>query len=307
MRQRLGPLAGNWKVLLLVVLLVALLAAVYPRLQEYVQAGEVELQRQLEQRRSEVRNLRSLNARRLDLEARLERSERALETLKQQLEKGRQQPSFLTYLESNAVRAGVVITALGFEAPQPVTAATTKPAAGATGAAPPPASGSAQPPAGAAKPAVGQRQEAQQSTGPLQSAQRQLEGAEKATGQQPQAQPAPGQRQEAAPAEAPKVAYLRYPVSLRAHGPYPGVVELVGRLEGVFPLVAVDKIAIATPSSADKGKQPAESLPAGWVRMELTLSVLANADGSTGWARELAELARGLGRANPFLPDTGVR
>lgn len=86
--------------------------------------------------------------------------------------------------------------------------------------------------------------------------------------------------------------YRRYPVTVEAVGPYPGIVAFVERMEAVAPFVAVDRLAVTS-------REPA-GLPDGWARLVLSLSALGREDGGTGWDRELARWAAGTGRANPF-------
>lgn len=109
--------------------------------------------------------------------------------------------------------------------------------------------------------------------------------------------------------------YARYPVTLRALGPYPGMVEFVGSVERVFPYVRVETLelgavspareAAARPGDAgagaagEAGAQPV-MLPDGWVNATLVLSVLARPDGTTPWDDEMRRWAAGPGRLNPF-------
>lgn len=91
--------------------------------------------------------------------------------------------------------------------------------------------------------------------------------------------------------------YRRYPVTVKLVGPYPGLVALVGRLEGATPFVAVDAL--------EAGATEPPGLPQGWVVATVSLSVLGQADGETAWDRELAQWSLGPGRSNPFAPPGG--
>lgn len=236
MRKRLAALS-RYQYPLLAVLVLALLVTVAVYVYKPLQATRLALDAELADRRRDVAALQNLLSRRPQFEKRLQEIDVALTDLKQQLVQGRQQPSFLTYLEDSASQARVVVTTLNFENPQPVESDANQ-------------SGRAQGSGGTA-------------------------GA------------------------ASRITVLRYPVRLEVLGGYPGVVEFVGLIERVAPFVSVDDITIVTAATSPASDRPA-SLPDGWVHMDMRMSVLAEAEGTSEWARELSELAGDLGRSNPF-------